>query len=143
MDQYLSTVIIALITGVFSIISIVLQKEQKKVLTQINEQSTFIDRERILKQKMSEKEKERDALMHKIMILILDTNLYILKNTDVGGTVGPTDEVLKESEAIKGDFKRINEEISSIRKEYDMVLELTNEITKQLQQGNNDSSKKK
>lgn len=143
MDQYLSTVIIALITGVFSIISIVLQKEQKKVLTQINEQSTFIDRERILKQKMSEKEKERDALMHKIMILILDTNLYILKNTDVGGSVGPTDEVLKESEAIKGDFKRINEEISSIRKEYDMVLELTNEITKQLQQGNNDSSKKK
>ena len=143
MDQYLSTVIIALITGVFSIISIVLQKEQKKVLTQINEQSTFIDRERILKQKMSEKEKERDALMHKIMILILDTNLYILKNTDVGGSVGPTDEVLKESEATKGDFKRINEEISSIRKEYDMVLELTNEITKQLQQGNNDSSKKK
>lgn len=143
MDQYLSTVIIALITGVFSIISIVLQKEQKKVLTQINEQSTFIDRERILKQKMSEKEKERDALMHKIMILILDTNLYILKNTDVGGSVGPTDEVLKESEAIKGDFKRINEEISSIRKEYDMVLELTNEITKQLQQGNSDSSKKK
>lgn len=143
MDQYLSTVIIALITGIFSIISIVLQKEQKKVLTQINEQSTFIDRERILKQKMSEKEKERDALMHKIMILILDTNLYILKNTDVGGSVGPTDEVLKESEAIKGDFKRINEEISSIRKEYDMVLELTNEITKQLQQGNNDSSKKK
>ena len=143
MDQYLSTVIIALITGVFSIISIVLQKEQKKVLSQINEQSTFIDRERILKQKMSEKEKERDALMHKIMILILDTNLYILKNTDVGGSVGPTDEVLKESEAIKGDFKRINEEISSIRKEYDMVLELTNEITKQLQQGNNDSSKKK
>jgi len=50
-DQYLSTVIIAIITGVFSVITLLIQKKQDKVISKIDEQTLFIEREKALKQK--------------------------------------------------------------------------------------------
>lgn len=140
MDQYLSTVIIALITGIFSIITLVIQKKQDKVINQINEQTTFIEKEKVLKQKITDKEKERQELIHQIMILTLDTNLYILQNTDVGGDLVPTDDVLKKSNEIKQRFDAIGDDIEELQKEYKMVLELTTEIQRQVQA---EQSKKK
>ena len=81
MDQYLSTVIIAVITGIFSIITLLIQRKQDKVINKIDKQAIFIEREKSLKQKMRQKEKEREMIIHEIMILILDTNLSILKNS--------------------------------------------------------------
>lgn len=133
MDQYLSTVIIAVITGVFSVITLLIQKKQDKIITKIDEQTTFIEREKILKQKLTQKEKEREALIYQIQILILDTNLYILKNTNTGGVNVPSDEVLKMSEDIKAKFNALNAEITDIRKEYQMVLDLTNEFQKEIE----------
>ena len=53
MDQYLSTVIIAIITGVFSVITLLIQKKQDKVISKIDEQTLFIEREKALKQKLT------------------------------------------------------------------------------------------
>ena len=50
MDQYLSTVIVAVITGIFSIITLIIQKRQDKVINKIDEQTMFIEKERKLKQ---------------------------------------------------------------------------------------------
>ena len=57
MDQYLSTVIIAIITGVFSVITLIIQKKQDRVINKIDEQTMFIEKEKALKQKLTKKEK--------------------------------------------------------------------------------------
>lgn len=133
MDKYLSTVIIAVITGVFSVITLLIQKKQDKVINKIDEQTTFIEKEKMLKQKLTQKEKEREALIYQIQILILDTNLYILKNTNVAGINVPTDEVLELSEELKKQFNTLNSEIVDIRKEYQMVLDLTDEFQREVE----------
>lgn len=133
MDQYLSTVIIAVITGVFSVITLLIQKKQDKVINKIDEQTTFIEKEKMLKQKLTQKEKEREALIYQIQILILDTNFYILKNTNVAGINVPTDEVLELSEELKKQFNTLNSEIVDIRKEYQMVLDLTDEFQREVE----------
>lgn len=132
MDQYLSTVIIAIITGVFSVITLLIQKKQDKVISKIDEQTLFIEREKALKQKLTKKETERETLIHEIMILILDTNLYIMKNTNAGGDVTPTDETMKASEDLKNRFNSVSDEIDELTKEYEMILDLSKEYQKEV-----------
>ena len=137
MDQYLSTVIIALITGIFSIITLIIQKKQDKVISKIDEQTTFIDREKSLKQKLAQKEKDRDSLMQEMMVLILDTNIYILKNTDIKESDIPIKDVYDESNKLKERFKSLNEEIEEINDQYSLVLDLTTELQKELERNKN------
>ena len=135
MDQYLSTVIIALITGVFSIITVIIQKKQDKVIRKIDEQAVFIDREKTLKQRLSKKEKEQESLMHDVIILILDTNINILLNTNNSNI--PIDDICKKSEVLKEQLENITNEIEDINNEYSLVLDITNEVQKEFNQSQN------
>lgn len=126
MDQYLSTVIIALITGIFSIITLLIQSKQEKVVNKINEQATFLEKEKILKQGLHNKESEQDKLMDEIMLLILDTNLSILHNTT---TEDQSLEVINDKyNELKARFNEITEDIQKINKEYEMLLDISKEL---------------
>lgn len=133
MDQYLSTVVIALITGVFSVITLVIQKKQDKVINKIDEQTLFIEKEKALRQKLTQKEKDRESIIHEIMILILDTNLYILKNSQINneGSI-LNDDVFKTSDDLKEKFAKVSDDIETIAKEYEMVLNMTAEFQEEL-----------
>lgn len=128
MDQYLSTVIITLITGIFSIVTLVIQKKQDDVINKIDSQTSFIEKEKVLKQKLTKKQAEQEELIHNIMLLILDTNLHILKNTMIAGAVVPDESVFQKSDEIKAHFKELNSEIIDISKEYEMLLDLTKDL---------------
>lgn len=136
MDQYLSTVIIALITGIFSVITLVIQKRQDKTIKKIDEQTMVIDKEKTLKQKLNQKEKEREMIIHEIMLLILDTNIDILKSSHYTGDISG-DDVYKASDKLKTKFEKVSEEIKSLTKEYEMLIELTAQIQEELESQQN------
>lgn len=132
MDQYLSTVIIAVITGVFSVITLLIQKKQDKVVSKIDEQTLFIAQEKEIKKKINKKEAERELLIHEIMILILDTNIHILKNIHTAGESStPSDEVMKTSEILKERFNTASDEIDELTKQYELILNLSEEYEKE------------
>lgn len=133
MDQYLSTVIIALITSVFSVISIVVQKKQDKVMNKIDEQTMFIEKEKALRQKLTQKEKDRESIIHEIMILILDTNLYILRNSQLEGGPVLDDDVFQKSDTLKSKFSAVSADIEEIGKEYEMVINMTEEFQREVE----------
>lgn len=133
MDQYLSTVIIALITSVFSVISIVVQKKQDKVMNKIDEQTMFIEKEKALRQKLTQKEKDRESIIHEIMILILDTNLYILRNAQLEGGIVLEDDVFQKSDTLKEKFSAVSGDIEEIGKEYEMVMNMTEEFQREVE----------
>ena len=128
MDQYLSTVIIAIITGVFSVITLVIQKKQDKVINKIDEQTMFIEKEKGLKQKLTQKEKERDEIIHDITILILETNMTILRNDQQTNNILIDDDVFEKSSELKMKYNKVTEEIDGIAKEYNIVLEMTSQF---------------
>lgn len=134
MDQYLSTVVIALITGLFSVITLIIQKKQDKVINKIDEQTLFIEKEKALRQKLTQKEKDRETIIHEIMILILDTNLSILKNSQIeGGANIVDDEVFKASDSLKEKFAQVSDDIEQLAKEYEMVLNMTAEFQREVE----------
>lgn len=131
MDQYLSTVIIAVITGIFSIITLLIQRKQDKVINKIDKQAIFIEREKSLKQKMRQKEKEREMIIHEIMILILDTNLSILKNSSSAAQLD--NSIFDKSSDLQNKYNAVSKDIDDIVKEYDMVLSMTEEFQAELE----------
>lgn len=131
MDQYLSTVIIAVITGIFSVITLLIQRKQDKVINKIDKQTIFIEREKSLKQKLRQKEKEREVVIHEIMILILDTNLHILKNSSTGAQLD--NSIFEKSNDLQTKYNEVSEDIDNICKEYDVVLSMTEEFQAELE----------
>lgn len=133
MDQYLSTVIIALITGVFSVITLIIQKKQDKVINKIDEKTLFIDREKNIKKKLNAKQEEKEGLMQEMMILILDSNIELIKNVDASNDIKESLEVyIKYAEDLKSRLSNIKNDIEAINKEYSMMLELTAEAMKEI-----------
>ena len=137
MDQYLSTVIIAGMTGIFSIITLIIQKRQDKIINKIDEQTMFIEKEKKLKQRLIQQEKERECIIQEIMILILDTNLHILRNTQIAGATVIDDSVFERSENLKKKFSEVSGCIKETQKEYEMVLDMTSEFQKELEKVQN------
>ena len=122
MDQYLSAVIIALITGVFSVITVLIQKKNNELIDKIDEQTGFIEREKKVKQSLNEKTVERNALVDEIILLILNTNVYALKPDT---TIPP--DVFTKSEELEAKFDALTKEIAELTKEYNLILDLSKE----------------
>ena len=116
MDQYLSAVIITIITGIFSIITLKMQKKQDKVIDKIDQQTAFIEKEKSLKQKLTAKEKECESLIHGIMLMILDTNMYVVLNI-AGDDKQYVEGINVTVTDMREKFNHILNEIADIRKE--------------------------
>ena len=91
MDQALSAVIIAVITGAFSVLTLIIQKRQDKVIKKID----------------------------------------ILKSSHYAGDISGTD-VYNASDKLKEKFEKVSEEIKTLTKEYEMLIELTAQIQEEL-----------
>ncbi len=127
MDQWVATVIVALIGAVGSTITLILQKKQDKVINKIDDQTSFIEKERGLKKRLSQKEKERELVVHEMMILIMDTNLKIVCESHIAGT-DEGKEAQNKAEELKIRYQKITEEIEDIRKEYEIVMDMISQF---------------
>lgn len=135
MDQYLSAVIIAIITGVFSVITIMLNKKADKIDDKINKKNVFNEKEKALKQKLNQKKSEQENIIHDIMILILDSNMEILQNlikTNPNLDTSKLDQMKEFSNKLKSDYKNINESIEDIRQEYEIMLDVAHKFQEEI-----------
>lgn len=129
MDANVAVVLVAVVTGVFGVITAILNNNQKKVVEKVKKQTLFVKKEKGLKQKLNQKEKEREKTIHDVMLLILDTNLSILKNQNPDVV---DDEVFKKSDELKARFTEISETIDDLYQQYDIVLSMTEEFENDL-----------
>lgn len=117
----ISSIIVAIVSGVFSVLVIILQKSNSKVDVHIKEQNKFLAHSSQLTNKLVEDRKHLDTLNRKMLKLILDTNLAILEgNKDVDAI----DAAIKESIDLKSDLDAILVEIAELEKEKHMIEEV-------------------
>lgn len=133
MDPNLSTVIIALITGVFSIITLLIQHQQNKVINKIDEQTNFLEKEKVLKQKLIQTEKEKDEIVQDIMTLILDSNLIIMDSIPEDCKTEKYREVKERCINAETRLGEVREALDNISREYDIVLSVSEEFQKELE----------
>lgn len=127
MDQGLSAVVIAIITGVFGVITLLIQRKQTKDISKIDQQANIIKKEKKLKNELAKSKENLEATMHQIMILILDTNLDIMKMNH-STEESSINDMIYEAEKLKDQFNLILGEIKEINHKYDTLLELTQDL---------------
>lgn len=125
MDDNLSTVIIAIITGLFSTVSILIKNRQEKVITKIDEQNQIIEKEKLVKDHLDQLDKECRDIVQDIIVLILDTNLNLLsKHGDFSDAKDL--ELKSRSEEYKRRLNDVRNSINDLGKEYEMILNVSN-----------------
>lgn len=125
MDDNLSTVIIAIITGLFSTVSILIKNRQEKVITKIDEQNQIIEKEKLVKDHLDQLDKECRDIVQDIIVLILDINLSLLSKH--GDFSDARDLELKSrSEEYKRRLNDVRNSINDLGKEYEMILNVSN-----------------
>ena len=127
MDQALSAVIIAVITGVFSIITLLIQRKQTNDINKIDHQANAIKKEKKLKSELSKCKEDLNSTINQIMILILDSNLDIMKQINVSDTQ-TINQNIYEAEQLKQQYNLILSQIKDLNQKYDTLLELTQDL---------------
>lgn len=127
MDPNIATVVVAIFTGIFSIITLLIQKDQRKLLSKIDEQTIFMEKEKAIKQRISELNRQRDIYIQEMTLLKLDAILRILLSDDKVSQSDISDILSKISE-IESDYNDIVESISDANKEYEIIIHMGKEI---------------
>lgn len=140
--EYISAVIITIITGIFSLITLIIQKKQDKVISNINEQTSFLEKEKDLKKKLDAAEKDKASVINEILLITLETNINIMRSTYHDGDQGFVDRCIEQSEALKKKYHDINDDIAKITKEYDLVIDMTAKFMKELEKAKSEKNDK-
>jgi hypothetical protein len=132
MDPTLSTVLITVITGVFSVITLLINRNQNKLEDKLDEQNIVIEREKVIRQKLVQSEKKRDAVVQKMTILSLKVNVLLL--TSLRDLVDQTviDDLKATSKELETTYKDALNEIKSVSDEYDMLLSVSKDLKEQM-----------
>jgi H+/gluconate symporter-like permease len=133
MDTATSTIIIAIITGVFGVITAIINKNQKKLMVKVEQQNLLLKKEKSLRQQLNEKERERESIIHEMMLLILETNMNILQNQHADVLDA---NFFNRSEDLKRQFQEVTNCIDDIYKQYEMILDMNETLQHTLQNDN-------
>jgi hypothetical protein len=127
MDQNVAAIIVAIFTGIFSIITLLIQKDQRKLLSKIDEQTVFMEKEKAIKQRISELNRQRDIYIQEMTLLKLDAILRVVLSDPCAVQANIDDIVTKTSE-IETKYKDVLEEIIDANKEYELIINMGNEF---------------
>lgn len=127
MDENLSTVIVAAMTGIFSIITLLIRKKDSGVIDKINQQQSFFEREKKLKQELDTKEKILKKIFQDLDLLLVDTNIELIKlHNEVDSET--LNKLHQQHVEIKNKIINITNEIDDITKEYQIIILMTEEL---------------
>ena len=129
MDQWIATIVVTIITGIFSIVTIVVQKQQDKAIKRIDEQSKIAQKEKELREVLNEKRMQLGILANDMMILVLNTNLLIIDSVDKGEDVSrEVKEIRKESQKLVDKYDNVRAELDEIVKTHDVIEDLNDDF---------------
>ena len=124
MSPELATVIVSVIGLIGTIVTALISKRQKAIKATVDKQNIFINKEKGIRQKLNQKQKEKEDTIHEVMIMILDTNIAILRNNQDNDNL-ENNVIYQKSEKLKKRFADISDSMDDIYKEYEIVLEMT------------------
>ena len=126
--EWITPVLLAIVTGVFSVITIKVQRGQDKVINQIDERTVFMEKEKSIKQEKMKIEDKKDAIMKEIIILLLESDMALLKNTAPDEDF--TRKLVTKSESLMKSYNDIESEMIDINKKWDLLLSMSDSFNR-------------
>lgn len=125
MNEYTSAIVVAVITGVFSVIAIIIQRKQDKVLKDIDEKSKIIEQDRKLRQQINLEEKNLQLVTYEMIKLMIDCTMNVLINC--ANVQDPTvkDQYIQAANELKAKYKVIREKLDDLYTQNEVIRKLT------------------
>lgn len=125
MNEYTSAIVVAIITGVFSVIAIIIQRKQDKVLKDIDEKSKIIEQDRKLRQQINLEEKNLQLVTYEMVKLMIDCTMNVLINC--ANVQDPTvkDQYIQSANELKAKYKVIREKLDDLYTQNEVIRKLT------------------
>lgn len=125
MNEYTSAIVVAIITGVFSVIAIIIQRKQDKVLKDIDEKSKIIEQDRRLRQQINLEEKNLQLVTYEMVKLMIDCTMNVLINC--ANVQDPTvkDQYIQAANELKAKYKVIREKLDDLYTQNEVIRKLT------------------
>ena len=125
MNEYTSAIVVAIITGVFSVIAIIIQRKQDKVLNDIDEKSKIIEQDRKLRQQINLEEKNLQLVTYEMVKLMIDCTMNVLINC--ANVQDPTvkDQYIQAANELKAKYKVIREKLDDLYTQNEVIRKLT------------------
>lgn len=125
MNEYTSAIVVAIITGVFSVIAIIIQRKQDKVLKDIDEKSKIIEQDRKLRQQINLEEKNLQLVTYEMVKLMIDCTMNVLINC--ANVQDPTakDQYIQAANELKAKYKVIREKLDDLYTQNEVIRKLT------------------
>lgn len=122
LNQEMSTLILGIVTVIMAYFTKRLDVEQKKTSEKVTEQSSLIEREKELTKSLARKNDERNNIMNRILLLIMNSNVSMLKYA-----MEEDDQKSMQNEAseLAKAYSKINDEISELEERYAILREMT------------------
>lgn len=133
MDQYFAEIVVVLITGAFSILSIIVQKRQDKIVSSIDKKTVFMEKERELRKRIDNLSREREDIIHNMMILILDSNLELMRALESSKDSSLHSQLYENAKSLKESFEKTTEKLEDINKEYQIVNDMAKEAQAEIE----------
>ena len=131
MDATIATIIIAVVSGIFGIITVKIQKDQKIIVDKIDEQNVFIEKEKAVWQKIMNAEKKRDMIVEQITVLLMQINIQLLHMIDkVDARV--IDDIKVTASELENSYSEISDEITDLNRSYDILMDVKSDIQKDI-----------
>ena len=125
MNEYTSAIVVAIITGVFSVIAIIIQRKQDKVLKDIDEKSKIIEQDRKLRRQINLEEKNLQLVTYEMVKLMIDCTMNVLINC--ANVQDPTvkDQYIQAANELKAKYKVIREKLDDLYTQNEVIRKLT------------------
>lgn len=133
MDQHLAEVVVVLITGIFSVLTLIINGRQDKIVKSIDKKTVFMEKERGLRKKIDALSREREMIIHSMMVLILDSNIELMKTIDNSNDVAVHNQIYANATALKESFDKTNDQLEEINKEYQIVMDMAKEAQAEIE----------
>lgn len=122
LNQEMSTLILGVVTVIMAYFTKRLDVDQKKTSEKVTEQSSLIEREKELTKSLARKNDERNDIMNRILLLIMNSNVsmlkYAMEEDDLKSMQNEASELAKA-------YSKINDEISELEEKYAILREMT------------------
>lgn len=131
MDANLATVLVAVVTGVFSLITYRMKRNENLISGKVDQQSAYLKREAEIRKAILEAEKKRNSTVEQMMMFLIKSTSYLLLTSDnINDQL--IDELQTGTMSLEISYKENMEHLAELYKEHDILIDVIRKIQKDI-----------
>lgn len=127
MDASIATVLVSLVTGIFSVITYRMKRNERLLNDKFDQQNMCMSKEAEIRKAILEAEKKRNGIIEQIMIFLIKSTSYLLLTSNKTNNQ-LIDELQTGTIALEDTYRETIKELNDLYNEHDVLVAVINKI---------------